>query len=413
MSVDPVVIAASSTDPSINVWSLNSGALLRSIKENSSGKGCLAARAVKGSLLILASQGTTGVINVWKNGAAAQPTQKFITGLCVTAIALSRDGRALAAGTSDGSLHIWDLDSGLLCFSQAACHYAPVTTISFDCPSVVVSASSDGAVNCWWLDSIAVPNVDGSAILPLCYWIDHTDCVSSVFVNPSGTVVTCGRDGFAFVYTLGLADRILSISFPNCSLSFALINTIESRIAIASDCKIYLLSINEFKSCESANALVVSSDQSYTNILNWHKQAISALAWSPDETFLVAGCDGGSVSVWDSESGQLIRNFSGVAPVERITSLASMFLPSDHFRCKQKGCSETAMLPMLQRSVSREILVKLKGKTVRDRVSSQGKFIPDSSGLSVKYEALEAEHARLSALYDELYQLTLSKVKLD
>jgi WD40 repeat protein len=101
----------------------------------------------------------------------------------VSGIALSHDGRLLACGVDDGSVHLWDLDSGQEQW-QARRHKAPVRALAFfRGDGVLATGGEDGRVNL-----IATKN--GSLIRRS--EVHKDDSVHTIAVSNNGRLVASG-----------------------------------------------------------------------------------------------------------------------------------------------------------------------------------------------------------------------------
>lgn len=108
---------------------------------------------------------------------------------------LSRDGRIAIAGGSDGSIHLWEVESGQEKWSKSG-HKGSLKDISFfpDGKSLV-STGDDGATKLWnSLDGRLTDRVDLT---------EHKDIGLSVDCSPDGRSFVVGtRRGFLFYYEL-------------------------------------------------------------------------------------------------------------------------------------------------------------------------------------------------------------------
>ncbi|MDB5314081.1 MAG: High-affnity carbon uptake protein Hat/HatR [Gemmataceae bacterium] len=105
----------------------------------------------------------------------------------VAAVALTADGRTLAAGGQDGSFRLWDADSAVLRRTIPA-HPGGVTALVFAATGQLVSAGADERVRVWDLAS-------GQAVRTLTY----TTADLRLALSPDGRLLAVGGPGLSAV----------------------------------------------------------------------------------------------------------------------------------------------------------------------------------------------------------------------
>jgi WD40 repeat protein len=102
------LLASTSYDNTIQLWSLPDGALLKTLKEDEEAWSV----AISPDGRLLASSGRFGTIKLWSlpDGAAL----KTLTGgtAAVYSVAISPDGKLLASGGGDRTIRLWSLPEG-------------------------------------------------------------------------------------------------------------------------------------------------------------------------------------------------------------------------------------------------------------------------------------------------------------
>lgn len=97
-----------------------------------------------GEWLALASA-HAGQITVWEWRSETHILKQQAHLLSATTLAFSPDGRAVATGSKDGRVKLWNVSNGF-CAATFSDHTASVTSIAFAAKDVIVSASLDGTV---------------------------------------------------------------------------------------------------------------------------------------------------------------------------------------------------------------------------------------------------------------------------
>lgn len=145
---DGKTMATSPDRYALNIWSLETGALLEKIPTSFSGAINSLAFSPDGSKL--AAGLYDGTIHIWETAKYAQLKSMQADGV-VESLAFGRDNRLLASGQSynGGTLQLWSVESGQLLAAYSA-HAHAVEQLAFS-PSgmLLVSASYDGTVRLW------------------------------------------------------------------------------------------------------------------------------------------------------------------------------------------------------------------------------------------------------------------------
>jgi WD40 repeat protein len=91
----------------------------------------------------------------WDGTKAAPPIQRFdVSGRRTISIAVSVDGKLLAAGSADGTVMIWQVDSGTR-LATLRHHGGPVAGLAFSqSASKLVAAGEGGFATIWDVKSV-------------------------------------------------------------------------------------------------------------------------------------------------------------------------------------------------------------------------------------------------------------------
>ena len=257
ISPDGTLALSGAGDASADLWRLDDGTLLRRFRAGSTVRQVAFTPDGGNAILVYG-----GCIQAW-DVASGQDYPVFACQGAdspgVRALALSPDGATLLTGTTQGTLQVWDLASGMEVLRLMG-HSAGIGSLRYSADGrAAISAASDGSVRLWDLHSGAeVVRAEGPS--------GTAELVSPVFL-PDGQGVLAGtRDA------------------PGSSL--ALYDAASGRI------------IQTFEG---------------------QAGAVSALAITADGRLALSGGEDGSLVVWDVASGQIVRRLAGHAgPVRAV-----------------------------------------------------------------------------------------------
>jgi hypothetical protein len=219
---------------------------------------------------------------------------KTFTGhnLGVHAVAVTPDGRWAISGSYDGTLKLWDLETGIPRTTFRG-HGGPVYAVAvIQDGKRVISGSSDQTLRIWERETGALYCVLG----------DHTDKVYAVVVSPDGRRAISGSrdctlrlwdlDNHRCLATLdathgGHRDRVYTVDV-----------TPDGQYAISGskDCTLKLWSL--------ASGKVVHN-------LTGHQQRVLAVKVLPDGWRALSSSSDCTLKLWDLDSGTLIRTLYG------------------------------------------------------------------------------------------------------
>lgn len=240
---------------------------------------------------MLASGTTDYTIELWEvvSGLKLQTLSGYTQR--VSSIAFSPDGRMLVSGMADGSAKLWDVASGRELATLYG-HTAPIPSVTFS-PNGQILASG-GA---WNDNTIIFHDISSGGILQY-FSGDHQLSVWCVALSRDGRLlasgggegninlwdVTSGRK----LHNLQGVDWVLSVTFSPDGKVLA--SGSEGRGTI------------RLWDVESGYKLAT---------LRGHTHRVSSIAFSPDGRTLASGSYDNTIKLWDVASGRELRTLSG------------------------------------------------------------------------------------------------------
>jgi WD40 repeat protein len=253
----------------------------------------------------------------------------------VRALAYRPDGRLLASASRDGTIRLWEPETGRLARILVG-HQGPAQS---DQNAVAVAWSPDGRY-------LATAGMDNAVQLweagtgrPLRTLKGHTQPVCAVAWSDDGrTLASGGRDGTIRLWDPASVQPLDTLQGEK-GLIFALAWAPKSKLLAAAtiqkavqlwDTETSRL-VRTFPSKEEADAVAWAPDGTMLAYADWkdhsvqcwdmatgrlrhtlrHEGNVHAVAWSPDGARLVSAGNG-CVCIWDARSGQLLRTIRTV-----------------------------------------------------------------------------------------------------
>jgi WD40 repeat protein len=223
-------------------------------------------------------------------------------------------GQRIMTCSYDGSLRVWDLQTGKQIANDWRDEESEFNTIALSLDGrKVASGSDDGAVRLWDVDTGKVT----------AKWTGHKGRISSVCWNRGGRVVSGSYDdGIVRVWDVDSGKTILAIETGFSKANTAIYSPDTTMIATGGHKK----DLEEHLKIWDAK-----TGQLVTN-LKGHTDEVWCLAWTADGKILISGSDDSSIRKWNTTTWQQITVLTGhtdavfriaISPNGRILASAS------------------------------------------------------------------------------------------
>lgn len=279
----------------------------------------------------LAAGSQSGTVIIWdiQSGEIAQRLEGHFD--AVNAVAFSRDGQQLASAADDLSVVVWDVRTGQA-LHRLEGHFDRVTSVAFSpTQDYLVSGSEDFTLILW-------DAVTGESLLR---FEDHIGGVTSVAFSPDGRFIASGsRDTTINIWgaeTGEIGNRLYGHNTAVTSVAFSpdgkqLLSAGEDGTSVLWDSATgyqlatfkghrgpvwsvaFMPQVQGFVSASADTTLRRwdTVDREVIHIMRNPEGAIAAvgLSFHPNGRTALAVSIDGSLALWDTETGSLIRQFS-------------------------------------------------------------------------------------------------------
>ncbi len=207
----------------------------------------------------------------------------------IQSLAVSPDGRYIAAGSNNGQVRVWR-EQNLLMHLTIQAHTDRVEAVAFSPDGrALATVSWDGSIRLWDVDSGAIIWATGDQRIP----------VTSVAISPSGKVVSGSYDGAIRIWDLHTGKHLAHLPGRGRQIS-TLTCSAEGRLLASGG-------------SDSIIRLWDGEQWTLWRELPGHCDLISALAFAPGPqiSLLASGSLDQLVKLWDVETGTCLRTLEG------------------------------------------------------------------------------------------------------
>jgi WD40 repeat protein len=210
------------------------------------------------------------------------------------------DGRRIITGSSDGSLRLWDLESGAQIGKEWRDQNNAVSSMALS-PNgkTIATGSIDGSVRLWDVETRKV----------ILKWTGHINVVCALCWSADGERVASGSwDGVARVWDVNTGKTILTIETRHEWLWAVMYSPDSSKLATGGPKELDAVKIWDAKTGELLNTLK-------------HNHSVDSLTWTSDGKKLISGSDE-LIRIFDTATWQQIAILEGHTSVVSAISLS-------------------------------------------------------------------------------------------
>jgi len=236
----------------------------------------------------LAAGMTNGEIHIWRLDQDVPPLRLQGHTDMVWAVAFHPDGQRLVSGSEDQSIRVWEVNSGE-CLAQIHAHNGWVKSVNFTHRGdQLISAGHDALVRIW---EVTTGQNQRS-------WQAHEGWIWNVIYSPDDRLIaTAGQDHQINLWDAATGQRRQTLTGHSAPVR---------ALAFAPDGQ--LLASGSF---DHTIKLWDSNTGACVRTLTGHANLIWSIAFSPDGTLLASSADDQSVRLWEVATGAVRHLLTG------------------------------------------------------------------------------------------------------
>ncbi|KAJ2933545.1 hypothetical protein H1R20_g3565, partial [Candolleomyces eurysporus] len=237
-------------------------------------------RIVSGSL--------DGTIRIWDMETGAQVGEPLLGHRGdINSVAISPDGKLIVSGSDDETIRVWDAETGMQVGESLEGHERLVLSVAFSRDGKrIVSGSGDSTIRIW--DAETGMQVGD----PL---QGHRGSVLFVAISPDGKRIVSGsRDEPIWIWDAETGEQVGELLQEQ---TYSVVS-----VAISPDGK-------RIFSCYTDDTIRIWDAETGTQVgepLQGHSDDVKSVAISPDGKHIVSGSDDRTIRIWDLETGNQV-----------------------------------------------------------------------------------------------------------
>lgn len=257
-----------------------------------------------------------GKLRIWDVDTGMEIREISVLNGGISKIAVSPNGKYVLTGNEDGTAILWDIHDGQE-VRRFKVDSESVSAISFSSDGErLLTGGHDGIARLWMVSS-------GDMVME---FPPHSKRISDVQFSPSGRLgLTASNDGSCRVWDVSSGREVKGVSVAPAKVSKAAFLRDEKRLIIG----FHETAPGDGQFVGTVVIWDMETEQEVSRVPP-HAMWITALATSPDESYILTGGFEGTVRLWDVKADRSVYVFKGgTRPISDIAvskSTASIFM---------------------------------------------------------------------------------------
>jgi WD40 repeat protein len=272
------LLASGGADATVKIWKIADGRELRTIPAHGSWVGAVAFW----DKIKVASRGGDQTVKLWDivNGKDLHTFAVGNAGGGGASLAVSADGRTLAAGSTNNSIKLWNVSDGAELHTLSG-HAAAVESVAFSPDGhLLASADEHAAIKLW----------DVATGRELRTLTGHSSYVDSVAFSPDGRTLASGSgDKTVRLWDIASGRELRTLSGHSAPVTAVVFDPKDPLLASSDE--------------NAAIKLWDVASGREVRALHGHTDLVESLAFSPDGRLLASASSDSTIRLWDVASG--------------------------------------------------------------------------------------------------------------